>query len=77
MDHILGVPEILSGAKCFENVKVKFFHLAALAAIPFRKRRFFSSLLGMLERVDSLLLSIPYLQRWAWVAVIEYSNPRK
>ena len=75
--HILGVPEILSGAKYFQKVEVKFFHLAALAAIPFRKHRTFSSLLRVLERVDGLLLSIPYLQRLAWVAVIEYSNPRR
>ena len=30
-----------------------------------------------LEQVDGLLLRIPYFQRLAWVAVIEYSNPRK
>jgi len=77
VNHILGVPEILSGTKYFQNVKMQFFHLAALAAIPFRKRRIFGGLLGALERVDSLLLRIPYLQRLAWVAVIEYSNPRK
>ena len=77
VDHILGVPQILSGKKHFHDVKVRFFHLAALAAIPFRKLSMFSGLLGTLEYVDSMLLRVPYLQRLAWVAVIEYSNPRK
>ena len=29
------------------------------------------------EQVDGLLLRVPYFQRLAWVAVIEYRNPRK
>jgi 2-polyprenyl-3-methyl-5-hydroxy-6-metoxy-1,4-benzoquinol methylase len=77
VDHILGVPEILIGREYFQDVKVRFFHLAALAAIPFRKRGIFSALLGGLELVDNALLRIPYFQRLAWVAVIEYRNPRK
>ena len=77
VDHILGVPQIFSGKRYFQDVKVRFFHLAALAAIPFRKLSMFGGLLRILEYADGVLLRVPYLQRLAWVAVIEYSNPRK
>ena len=75
-EHILGVPEIMLGKKYFENVSIRFFHLFALAAVPFRKYFFFSFLLKLLVSLDNILLRIPYIQRLAWVADIEYSNPR-
>ncbi|SVD99708.1 uncharacterized protein METZ01_LOCUS452562, partial [marine metagenome] len=72
---ILGVPEIMLGKKYFESVSIRFFHLFALAAVPFRKTFFFSFLLSLLEGLDNIVLRIPYIQRLAWVGVIEYKNP--
>lgn len=77
VEHILGVPDIMSGKEYFEEINIRFFHLAALAAIPFRKRFFFNHLLSALEMIDNLLLRIPYFQWLSWVAVIEYKNPKK
>lgn len=77
VDHILGVPNIMQGKKYFENVKVRYFHLFALAAIPFRKFFFFSAMLAVLDSIDTIVLKIPLIRRLAWVAVIEYSNPRQ
>ena len=77
VEHILGVPEIWSGLAHFENVNIKFYHLAVLAAVPFRKSVIFRPLLAGLELIDKVLLSIPGLRRMAWVAVIVYSYPRK
>ncbi len=75
VEHILGVPEIMTGHQYFKQVSVKYFHLAALAGVPFRKRRFFSAVLLFLDSLDAVLLRIPYLQRLAWLAVIVYSRP--
>ena len=75
-EHILGVPDIMLGKKYFESVNIRFFHLCALAAVPFRKFFLFSPLLSLLEIIDNVILKIPYLQRMAWVCVIEYKNPR-
>ena len=75
-EHILGVPEIMSGSKYFEEINVRFFHIAALAAVPFRKTSFFSPFLTLLESFDRVFQRIPYLQKMAWVAVIEYKRPR-
>lgn len=75
VEHILGVPEINSGRAFFEGINVRMFHLAALAAVPLRKTAFFNQILGALEAVDNVILSIPFVRRMAWVAVIEYGRP--
>ena len=77
VEHILGFPEIKSGSKHFASVNLRTFHLAALAAVPFRKTFFFESLLTLLNLVDSTLLSIPLIRQMAWIAVVEYSHPIK
>ena len=76
VEHILRVQDILKGKKYFNKVNIKYFHLFALGAIPFRKFFFFNSLLSLLELIDRLFLKIPLVRRWAWVAVIEFSNPK-
>jgi lipopolysaccharide/colanic/teichoic acid biosynthesis glycosyltransferase/ubiquinone/menaquinone biosynthesis C-methylase UbiE len=75
VEHILGFPEIKSGTRYFGFLELKTFHLAALAAVLFRRAYFFEALLGFLNRVDMMLLSIPFLRRMAWVAVMEYREP--
>lgn len=77
VEHILGVPEINSGGAYFSALNMRLFHLAALAAVPFRKASFFRSLLATLEMIDNFILPIPYFNRLAWVAVVEYRKPRK
>lgn len=76
-EHILGVPEIRAGQACFGSVQIRFFHLVSLAAVPFRKTPLFSGLLTLLEMADRILLRLPLVQRWAWVAVVVFSRPLK
>ena len=76
VDHILGVPDIYKGYKYFDTIKVRYFHLFALGAIPFRKTLIFKPLLKILEFLDEIFLRIPLIRRWAWVAVIEYTDPK-
>jgi ubiquinone/menaquinone biosynthesis C-methylase UbiE len=75
VEHILGVPEINSGQKYFKSMDLRMFHVAVLAAVPFRKTLFFRPMLAALEVIDNLILSIPYVRRLAWIAVVEYSRP--
>ena len=72
----LGVPEIKLGKKYFKKVKIRHFHLAAIAAVPFRRTPIFKPLLAGLNLIDTILLRIPYFRRLSWVAVIEFSSPR-
>lgn len=77
VEHILGIPEIYSGGSFFEGIDIRTFHLAALAAVPLRKSPYFNRILRVFEAVDNVILSFPLLRRLAWVAVIEYTRPRK
>ena len=77
VEHILGFPEIESGRKYFGVSVIRTFHLAALAAVPFRKAFFFTPLLGLLNMIDRILLVLPLLRWMAWVAVVEYRHPIK
>lgn len=75
-EHILTLREVEKAEKFFGRVEVKYFHLATIAAVVFRKTPIFSPLLRILEAVDSIVLRIPYLQRMAWQMFFELSEPR-
>lgn len=75
VEHILGIPEIRSGNRFFKQVDVSTFHLAVLAAVPFRKTSLFNPILSLLEQVDRFILSLPFAQKMAWVAVVKYAGP--
>jgi ubiquinone/menaquinone biosynthesis C-methylase UbiE len=75
-EHILTLREVEKAQKYFRRVEVKYFHLATIVAVAFRRTRIFSPLLRVLEAVDSIILRIPYLQRMAWQMFFELSEPR-
>lgn len=78
VEHILGVESLKIMEKYFQNIEVRFFHLFSLFAVPFRKFKFiFKFLLYFLEKVDLIILKIPYLRRFAWIMVITLKNPIK
>ncbi len=75
--HILTMREIELAKKYFGKVETKFFHLATLVAVPFRNLPVFHFILGVLEKVDSLLLKLPILKLQAWQIVFTLSQPNK
>ena len=77
VDHILGVECLSVFRRYFEEVDVKFFHLAALAAVPFRKTAAFPRLRSLLDRVDDVLLRSPSLGKYAWLMVVVSRGPRR
>ena len=77
VNHILGIEDIRLAERWFGTVKVDFFHLGSILAVPFRNTPVFDPLLLALEALDSVVLKVPYLQLWAWQAIFELSDPRK
>lgn len=74
----MGKHEIFAAKSHFEQVQVaKFFHLATIAAVPFRNLHLFEPVRRGLEAVDSLLLRLPGIRWQAWMAVFILSNPKK
>ena len=77
VEHILCKKDLEMTKRYFAKVETKFFHLATLAAVPFRNLPGFSILLKLLEAVDSVLLKLPFLKWQAWQVVFVLSQPNK
>lgn len=76
VEHILKKDAFATMARYFRRVELRFFHLATLAAVPFRKSAIFRPLLGVLEAADAVLLRTPWLKWHAWITVFELAGPR-
>lgn len=76
-EHILRRPDFEIAKKYFRTVDLRFYHLATLLAVPFRRLPGFGHLLTCLEAVDSLLLRLPWLRWQAWQVVYIMADPIK
>lgn len=75
-EHPLLVRDIERARRYFGEVRAEFFHLATLAAVPFRNTPVFASLVNSLHRFDRLLFAaVPYLRRHAWMTMLTVSKP--
>lgn len=77
VEHILGVEDIDTVKKYFELVDIKFFHLAVLFAVPFRKTRLFKPLRIFLDKIDSFLLRNKFLGKYAWIMIFIIRNNKE
>ena len=75
--HILTKADIFESLKSFDGIEMTFFHLTALAAVPFRNTAIFKPLLSVFEFIDSLILKIPFIKWWAWQVIFVLSKPKK
>jgi ubiquinone/menaquinone biosynthesis C-methylase UbiE len=76
-EHPLLLRDLDLARSYFRVVEPHFFHLASLAAVPFREQRWFGRLLGTLDAADRALFRLPPLRRFAWQVVIVLSDPDK
>ena len=63
--------------KYFKNVKFRFFHLSSLGLVPLRKTFLFPILLPIFEKIDKYLLKPKFIGKYAWLMIVEISNPKK
>ena len=77
VEHILGVEHLRILRRYFQDVNARFFHLAALAAVPFRKTFLFKPMRMLLDAVDNLILSNQLIGKYAWIMIVTLRNPRK
>ena len=77
VDHILGVESLDIMRKYFARVDARFFHLAALAAVPFRKTILFKPLRWVLNAFDRVILSTRLVGKYGWIMVVSLANPIK
>jgi ubiquinone/menaquinone biosynthesis C-methylase UbiE len=75
--HILGVGHLKRARRYFGAVDARFFHLAVLCAVPFRKTRMFRALRRLLDSVDDVILRVPWVGRFGWIMVFTLAKPIK
>lgn len=78
VNHILKKKDIDLARRFFRRVDVLgFFHLASIAAVPFRNMPAFLFILSSLEAFDSFLFRVPFLRWQAWQVIFVLSEPLK
>ena len=74
-EHPLLMSDLKLAERHFGKVTVHYFHLASLAAAPFAKTRLFSTVLSVLEQVDSAIFKwLPFLRKHAWAVVLVFTK---
>lgn len=76
-EHPLLIKDLKLLNKYFQTVDIKYYYFISLLAVPFRKSKYFDSLLSFLNSVDQFLFKSVILRTQAWQVVIEVCNPRK
>lgn len=76
-DHILKRSDFQLMREYFGDIEMHFFHLATLAAVPFRKSTVFGPMVTALRAMDRVLLSLPGLRWQAWQVVFRLRRPLK
>ena len=76
-EHPLLRADLRYMERWFEQVDLRFFHLASLAALPLMKTNYFDRALSTLDKVDGTLLQRSQLaQDLAWFVTIELRGPK-
>ena len=77
-EHPLLVGDLEAARNYFAEARFEFFHLASLAAIPFRDHAAFGKLLTGLDAIDRRLFRLlPPIRRHAWMVVLRLREPSK
>ncbi len=77
-EHPLLLSDLQFVSTCFRHTEVRYFHVSSLVTVPLRKTPLFRPALNALERFDATLFrAMPYLRRFAWMAVLVMRHPIK
>lgn len=77
VDHIMRKRHFEVANKYFDKVDLYFYHLFTLLAVPFRNLPGFSTLLTIFEKIDNVILKIPFIKWQAWQVIFIMSGPKK
>lgn len=75
-EHPLMMGDIEVAKKYFGEVRVNYYNIFTILAVPFREKNFFNHLLLTLDFIDRVLMAtFPFIKRYAWSVVIELQKP--
>jgi hypothetical protein len=70
--------DLKQARRYFDDVKLQFFHLSSLAAVPFRNTPAFAPIHEQLAKFDDWLFRrLPFTQRYAWMVLMILRHPIK
>jgi SAM-dependent methyltransferase len=76
-EHPLRLADLERARRYFGEVDAWYFHVFAMAAVPFRRTPAFARILSALDRLDRRLLdTVVGSRRYAWLVVIRLGDPR-
>lgn len=76
-DHIFTMRDLERARGFFDKIEARFFHLTALFAMPFRNLPGAKSILKICDKIDAILLHVPFLKKYAFKTVFIFSHPKK
>jgi SAM-dependent methyltransferase len=75
-EHPLTVADLELARSFFDGVRMRFFDLAPLLAVPLRRRPAFGRVLAALGAADRVLFAlVPRARRYAWTVVLILQRP--
>lgn len=77
VDHIFTLPDLALMKQYFAHVETHFFHFFSPALFPFISWPGGMFSLRFLEKIDNLVLRLPFLKRYAFKIVIIASKPKQ
>jgi SAM-dependent methyltransferase len=76
-DHIFKTKDLKYAQDYFGKIDVHYFHLVSWLAFPFLNLAGGKLLLNILEIIDKILSTMPFLRRYAFKVVFIFSLPKK
>ena len=77
-EHPLSIEDLKKIFNLFHKAKISFHVLTVLLALPFTFLPGYRLIIHFLNAIDQALFTIvPFLRRYAWVAVVELEAPRQ
>ncbi len=75
--HIFNEAGIALAKKYFNKIEIRYFHLFSWMLIPLINRSWGKKLFDFVEIFDRQFLKIPFLKKYAFKVVFEFSKPKK
>jgi len=77
VSHIFNNEGIKEARKYFGRIEIEYFHLFSWVVFGVSQKRWGKTILDIIEPVDRIFATIPFLKKFAFKVVFKFSNPVK
>ena len=76
-EHPLRSEDLALASRYFDDIQLRYFNLATLAAAPLWKTPFVKPAAALLSLIDAVVLRLPLIQRYAWMVGMILRAPKE